>query len=311
MTGRLAPETSEAASVAPAEADAPKEDEADDLIEVAIALLRKGRRSDLQRAAALLEQTGPRGIERLLDEVKAEADKRRERRRPRWVIKYGLIALAGYIALIALVHLALGEKAKYTMGGITNAFIIPIVSALALSQFQLNAGRALSHLGDPRAVGQLAELLDGSDRKTRRLVVDALTRLMPKLEPERRDLLDERHRRHIARAMVRKDQPDFTRAAIEALDRIGDAECVESVRLIATGQAAVSNDEAVRAVAEAALPGFERRAQAARLAATLLRPAEAPGEEMLLRPAHGPDETPEAMLVRPAEPGTSSDTGRC
>jgi len=269
-------------------------------VEEAIRLLRKGGRADQERAVSMLEEAGPPGIERLLVEVKTEAEKRRERRKPWRVARTSLLALLVYIAIIVLLQLTPFRQFP-GVTALSNAFVMMIVGSLALSQFQVNAGKALAHLDDVRAVGPLAEMLEGSDRKTRRLVVDALTRLLPRVQPDQADLLDETHRARIARTLERSSEPNFAEAAIRALDTVGDYSCADIIRRIAAWEAVSSKYVGVRAAALDALPRFERRAEQARLASTLLRPADAPEGDHLLRPASGPDATPEERLLRPAD----------
>jgi hypothetical protein len=296
METRQVDDTQDGSAVASATALPPTAE----AIEAAISLLRKGSRAAQERAVAMLEDVGPAGIERLLAEVKDEADKRRERRKPWRVVRTSLLALLAYVAIIVCLQLT-PLRHWPGAGGLSNAFAIAIVSSLALSRFQINAGKALAHLGDVRAVGQLSELLEGSDRKTRRLVVDALTRLLPRLQPEQKDLLDEQHRARLGRAIARSGEPAFAEAAIRALDTIGDHSCASIVKRIASGDARSSKHVGARAAALDALPRFERRAERARLASTLLRPADAPTDDALLRPASGPDTTPEETLLRPAD----------
>ena len=269
-------------------------------IEEAITILRRAKRGELPHAVEMLEHAGTPGIERLLKEVAEEAAKRRPHQTRRWAFWAFAIAIAGFVALQGLLTLLpwdVGPLSTFIM----NFAVVSIVAAMAASQFQVGAAEALAHLNDIRAVGPLAEVLGTVTGKRKKLVLGALERMLPRLELEQAALLDEHQRIRLARAMARADSPGFTIAAIGELDRIGDTTCADTVRRIACGQTPISHHETVRLAAADAMPRFERRAAAARQRATLVRPAEAPGTEALLRPYEGAGEMQTGLLVRPAD----------
>jgi hypothetical protein len=277
--------------------------------EEAIALIRRNKPGDLKRAVEILEQAGPEGIGRLLKEVSAEAEKRRPRQTWNWAARAFAIVLVGYVGLLALLQFLPVQVSGGAAAGVMNVMFVVVLGSMAASQFQVGTAEALAHLYDPRAVGPLAEVLDSVAGRRRRLVLAALERLLPKLTSADGHLLDDHQRLRIARAIAKRDSPSFSLAGLAALDRIGDHTCTVAVRNIALGRTAISRDETVRLAAVDAMPRFERRAAAARHLARLVRPADAPNSDMLLRPAPQAAEPEVGLLVRPAGEPPSARAG--
>jgi hypothetical protein len=83
-------------------------------------------------------------------------------------------------------------------------------------------------------------------------------------------------------------------AAAETLGRVGDGRDIADVEWTV----AHSRLPGMRAAADRILPILRERAHRAEDAARLLRPADAPGADTLLRPASGPTEADPAVLLR-------------
>ena len=155
------------------------------------------------------------------------------------------------------------------------------------------------HLDDLRAIGPLAEALTYPNGHLHGLVCPILTRLLPRLTAVDSGLLSTLQRSALYRELAADNvvtNMDLAIAIIHALEHIADEKAVTAVERIAVNLRLYPR---LRQTAIDCLPAIRRRAELARAASTLLRPAEAPADDRLLRPASGPGNTDEALLLRP------------
>jgi hypothetical protein len=170
----------------------------------------------------------------------------------------------------------------------------------------------LDELQDPRAAGDLAQLLESKDPDTRRAVTAALARLLPKVTQEQIDELDAAQRTFLRRAIrigAANEDCAFQMAAIHTLAQSGDSYSVPILRGLASTITVSNPQERVRAVAVQCLPGLLRAVEERKHRLTLLRPVEA--ADALVRTADAPTDslpriprggnTDPAPLLRPTD----------
>lgn len=171
--------------------------------------------------------------------------------------------------------------------------------------------RALSRMGDMRAVGPLTAGLHHPNVDVHGAVAYALTRLLPQATAEEADSLSDAERRRLYEAL----QPDriaeearFQLAVIEWVKRFGDSGALPYVQQFRSAVARTPDGHRAVQLAHECVPILEQRIAQERDRATLLRPAAAAPSTLLLRPAHGPGDTSPDQLLRPAPGRTSEGT---
>ncbi len=178
----------------------------------------------------------------------------------------------------------------------------------------------LSNTEDLRVVGPLAEGLELRDSYSQLTAVDALTRLLPRLQGSDTSLLNDAQRAclyrrlysigQIAQKKMDSFSADFVVAVLKALEQVGDAKALPSVQRLAEMKAKTPEQERVRDAALACLPFLQARADQQRAEETLLRAAgvsETP-PEVLLRAASGGSAAGTETLLRPgASPEETGD----
>jgi len=151
---------------------------------------------------------------------------------------------------------------------------------------------------DPsHVIGPLSYCLSDKDPDVRKSLSPALKAHLPRVQATDRAQFTPEVMDALVKALDGKDR-DLTLAILKALEQIGDGRALEAVERLASK----SKDARVRQAAEECLPALRESAEIARQSAILLRPAEAPADATLLRPA-GKGEAEEALLLRPADQG--------
>jgi len=244
-----------------------------------------------EEAERQFEGLGGDRVESLLALLEKEAANRRRRRTIGVVV---VVAWLGLMVLLAATHH--GEN----VGSFTS--IIGSLGALfAATQLQKDTAKALLRFDDVRAVGGLAEALEFDDKGVAQGAEEALTRLLPRLKASDHTLLTPDQRRCLDRALIKRAKGAFRLAVLAAYEQVGDETSVALVEKIAAAGVRGIRDQRVIARAAEALPTMRERAQLVKAAQTLLRPADAVGDETLLRPASGPPSGPVETLLRPVE----------
>jgi hypothetical protein len=160
-------------------------------------------------------------------------------------------------------------------------------------------------MDDVRICGILAESLEYRASHTRQTVINALKRLLLRVEPEDNAYFDVHQRERLYRALDCYDDV-FVLSLLHAIEQIGDASALYFVerRLRVSG-----HSEAIIRAATRCLAVLQARAEKAHAVETLLRPssAESAAPETLLRPVSstGIDEEPETLL-RATESGVEN-----
>jgi hypothetical protein len=260
----------------------------------------KAKREQVQQE---MERLGPAAIGDVLSLVQKEADKRRRRQR---FIQWGLIIYGGVIALIVAIWAVRGAatgdwdgfprdilKSFGSLGGLFIAYAAVSASQKAGTEF-------LAKYNDPRAIGPLLDALEFPDKKLQGVVLSALVRLLPTLEPQHSETLTA-EQRGILRARLKTGPADFTEAALKALSVLGDTAAIPDVEAsIQRLERQKSADPGLLTAARTTLSRLEEIRERLREKETLLRPADAVEGDRLLRPAESAGEVDPAVLLRPA-----------
>jgi hypothetical protein len=225
--------------------------------------------------------------------------------------------LAAWFGAYFLLKPALGDDPAAMVGMVLYLAGICVGSYFGLSGYgkrsSAEMGRASEH-ADARAIRFLTDMVRGNVwagslplLPVLHAIVRSLSRILARITPSDRGLIDEGDlaglrsilascANHYGWVQAGLFTPEFIRIALSALQTLEDGEGLHLAerlsRAIGVGRKAAE----VRRIAAESLPGLREVAERARERAELLRPVEAPGE-------------PEAILLRPAETGTSSDPG--
>lgn len=172
-----------------------------------------------------------------------------------------------------------------------------------------NLAVSLTFRDDLRDVGPLMEALECTDNIARPLIIKALARLLPRLQADDAEQLDDEQRACLYSALQAASDPTSYHYNVElavimlrAVGQIGDRRALNLVRRLAQAEARRAPDERIRLAAEECLPLLEARTDPTRPRQTLLRPADASATAVpaiLLRPAAGASTTPPERLLRP------------
>jgi HEAT repeat protein len=260
------------------------------------AVARLGSLKASKRGAAeqALEQMQPaEAVDTLLALLEKEGRKRRLKRR----IALGMAIVFGVLFAVLI---ATGEVVRIGLNNILPTIIV----LLTASRLQKRAASELAKHDDIRAVGPLVEALEFRSRQVGPEAERALIRLLPRLRATDSGLLNEEQRRILCRALVRRRNPHLAVAILRAFEQVGGEDVLAAVERVANGDGRMAGEQRVREAAQACLPAVRQRAENARAARTLLRPAAAPDNpaDILLRPAQGAGEADPDLLLRPAYP---------
>jgi len=207
-----------------------------------------------------------------------------------------------HVTAILAVAIWFDSKGQWFIGT-----LLLVLGSLGIKYTDANKSRPLRtrlvnwvmHLDNLRAIGPLAEALTYPNGNLHGLVCPILTRLLPRLTAADSGLLNAFQRAALYKELAADSvvtNMDLAIAIIHALEHIADEKAVTAVERIAVNLRLYPR---LRQTAIDCLPAIRRRAELARAASTLLRPAEAPADDRLLRPASGPGNTDEALLLRP------------
>jgi hypothetical protein len=235
----------------------------------------------------------PRGLTTLLAVAAEEASARK------WL---PLAAVAG--ALQITLATASPNRIIGTLCLAAGAFTILFVIVRFREQYRRTT-EALARTDDVRMVGPLVDRLryGRKRRRTRRVVREALIRLLPKLRASDAGLLSAEQHRRLARTlghlgMLGRDVA-LQLAILGAYRQIGGIQALPVVERLAHNRSRSTNRQRVREAAEECLPFLRERAEHDRSRITLLRAAAgALGEGDLLRPAEGAARLESDQLLR-------------
>jgi hypothetical protein len=252
--------------------------------EPAIPALRDLLKSDHLRVkemaiAALREMQSDQALEALRDLVYQEVERLRVEQRKWWFQKLGryllLIAISLWLQMQFRVNVWIFWVVFGGFGG------LEFIDRNA--KIRQSAVDALTRSEDVRLIGVLAVCLQDQDPMVSYAAGQALKKLLRQVKASDKQYIRPREMDALIRALDLKDLP-LTLAILKALEQIGDERALPKVEKLA-----VSSDPKIAEAARECLPFLQERAERARQAQTLLRPASAA------------DAVPTADLLRPAQ----------
>jgi len=180
-----------------------------------------------------------------------------------------------------VVHVTQGGGGMSLGAALVGTLIVTLgVVMLAAMRRRRSAASVIGAISDLSAVGAFAEALHHEDRYVRIEAEEALVAMLPRMTSADAGLLNEKQRaclHRVIRPPRRASEATLAVAAIGALTEIADARALPHVTRIVEEPARGQHQQQVRAFAEERLPVLKQRVEAAKLARTLVRPAEAPG----------------------------------
>lgn len=177
---------------------------------------------------------------------------------------------------------------------------------------------------DIRAIGPLIDALHLDDAMTREVAIDALTKLLPRLQASDAALLNTSQRAKLCfllslpmESPLYKDlraifHPADSRAVafriaiLRAFKQIGDSKALSIVKQVAAWDPKTQGEKEVKETAVACLPAMQKRIEQVKSSQTLLRASHpsAAASDTLLRAATGNQEVAPGELLRASEPGS-------
>lgn len=259
--------------------------------------LSSKRLEDRVQAQQAIEEMGDAAVDRLMQAIDREAQKRRRR-----VMLYKVI-LSVWVGIMILMGVTGNAEHIGSFTGMFGAF----ASLYAVSQQQKNAASELAKLRPKRAVGPLADALEYGDKSIRTLASSALQDILPQLQASDDHLLNVEQRGRLYNVLKRarfKQDALLMIAILKALEQIGDEKALPAVENLAKIESCNGMEPLVKEAAQECLPALTERVERQRRAQTLLRPAAAPDNpaELLLRPAPGAAPADPDRLLRPSQP---------
>jgi hypothetical protein len=243
------------------------------------------------------EELTPAEVEELLAQLAVEAQKRKRKKRIKFII-------VGVYLSFVLISVA-ARLYSHSRGGPSFPFInmFWMLGGLgAASQLQKEGVRKLARNLDIRGVGHFVDALAFGDKDIARSAADSLIVLLPRLQASDADLIND-EQRAILYKQIRGDNTELVLAILKSLEQIGDEKVMPFVEERASGSNRKGRSQSIREAALACLPALNARVEMQRASHTLLRAAESDREdsEVLLRPAESAH-TPEGTLLKPAGP---------
>jgi hypothetical protein len=180
----------------------------------------------------------------------------------------------------------------------TALFVSLTAYAFVLSARGKRLLRRLAAFDDLRVVDPMLQIAyQYTSRKTRALMEESLTRLLPKMNTAAYYSLS-----HAARETLYEElflqPPRLARATVETFQRCDDMEAIDAVEQLVDRCASHSEYQEVSAAAETCLRHLRRQVHKATEAKRLLRAVRDVPSESLLRAASGQRETDPATLLR-------------
>jgi HEAT repeat protein len=232
-------------------------------------------------------------LHRVLSQEVEEYRKRRKRGRYAWLTLF----LAIYPLYIFVLYDWLSKPFR-----VFPMYFISVGIGMALAdearKVRRNIVSSIKGVRDTRMVSVLAACLFDKDKLVRESAAEALKPLLLQMRASDQTNLTSEDRELLVKALSTKNE-ELLLALLKAFEQIGDERAVPHVeRLTLYGRT-----EKIRSAAEECLPYLRVKAEEARQAKTLLRPAgisETVASETLLRPAQGVAPIEEAQLLRPS-----------
>lgn len=271
--------------------------QADEIPSQLLTKLSSKKPEEREKARQAIEEMGDAAVDRLMQAIDREAQKRKNR------VKIYFAFVSIWIGIMILMAATGNTENIASFTGLFGAF----ASLYEVSQQQKNAAAELAKLRPKRAIGPLADALEYGDKHMRTLVSSALQDILPQIQASDDHLLtiEQRGRLYtvLKRARFKQDVPLMI-AILKALEQIGDEKALPTVENLANIEPRNGMERSVKEAARECLPALTERVERQRRAQTLLRPATAPNSpaELLLRPAPGAAPADPDRLLRPSQP---------
>ncbi len=233
-------------------------------------------------------------VDALLETLAKEARKRRKIRRFLIAVFIAFVVCRFIHAITSPGLFSWFEWVSQTLMG-----TLAIIGLFAMSEVQKRATKKLAMLDDVRAVGPLMEALGYIDSEVRKVAIEALLRLLPRMQASDAHFLNDVQRNCMYRALNAKEE-NFVLAVLKALEQVGDSRALPLVEKLAQGDAETYQEKRIRDAAQACLPFLRQRIEQESASRQLLRAASASGvpADTLLRPAQSVSETGPEQLLR-------------
>ena len=255
-------------------------------ITVLAAQLRSHSARERLRARRVLQRRGIAVLPAMEMLLRAESLKKRQARPLR--AAYGAAILGFFVVF----QFYLTTPLAWGLIPVLGLLFVGLARLCAVTPVQVEAIRVLAALDDVRTVGPLLEALEWRDMATfsgvRSVATQALYKLLPRLQPEHANLLDDRQRTCLYRLLRHHpsdDQTELIVALLGAVAQVGDARAVSTLERLTRDSGGPPPRQRVRSTAQEALtqlrrrldrsPGSLLRASSDTTAADLLHPVTA------------------------------------
>lgn len=283
--------------------------------EVAAAVRQLGSPNAVERDAALqaIRRMGPEKFEALATLLSAQQHTLQRCLRRGYVCKQVVFSVLVLLNLTLLGLALLQQNGGYIdlcLGGLfalLGGLIIVQIEDRSITRGYEAIASALTSIQDVRAVGLLLDALTFRIQWSDRIQVTALMTLLPRLQPEDKDLLTNHQRRQLCEMLKRSTRRNtwwfhdtLAVLILETLARIGDHRERFLVESLANGKARTAQAKRIQQAARACLPRLQEREAREDAPQTLLRSLESPSAlpETLLRPAPEAAEIDSQQLLR-------------
>ena len=270
-------------------------------IAVLAAQLRSHSSQERLRARRVLQRRGIVVLPAMQTLLRAESLKKRKE----WPLRiaYGAVI----IGFFAVFQWYLATPLAWGLIPLLGLLSMGMAQLCAVTPVQVEAIRVLAALDDVRAIGPLLEALEWRDLATftgvRAIATQALSRLLPRLQPEHAELLDDRQLACLYRLLRHHpsdDQTELIVALLGAVAQVGDARAVAQLERMTRDSGGPLPRQRVRTIAQETLTQLRLRLD--RAPGSLLRAASAStASDVLLRPATAAPATEPQQLLRASE----------
>jgi hypothetical protein len=247
----------------------------------------------------------------IAEQLIAGARRRRRLRRIHTIV--ACTVLVGAMAMMVADRLSTGH-----WGGSGWISLVHIINfggfLLGRSLADKQAAAAAAAMDDVSMIGPLLEVLErpaggyyGYDREIRKVVTDALARLLPQATSVRLQSLSALQMDVLRKLPAKSEDVRLRVAALDALAALADTKALPMVERLAARPAHQVQDDPVAVAASRALPILRAAQEREEASQALLRPTEAPDapDTRLLRPV-GHTESDLQNLLRPSREGQTA-----
>ncbi len=270
-------------------------------IAVLAAQLRSHSIHERVQARRVLQRSGIAVLPAMEALLQAESQNKRKAR----PLRAGIVT--AIVGLFVLFQCFLTTPLAWGLIPVLGLLFFNLAQMCAVTPAQVEAIRVLAAFDDVRTIGPLLEALEWRDLATftgiHTLATQALYRLLPRLQPEHVNLLDDRQYACLYRLLRHHpstDQTELVVALLGAVAQIGDARAVSHLERMTRDSHGPAPRQRVRLTAQETLNQLRHRLD--RAPGSLLRAAsEVTAPNLLLRPATSAPATDPQQLLRPSQ----------